>query len=161
MVHYRGEFGQFCQSIGAVHITSSPYFPQSKGQAESTAKNTNICYLSAWKQTRIFNLPYLNSAECPEKINFLLLSSCSVSSNKEFCLWSAIHQLTSIKNNILISVPTYLILCLSAHVCSFSIPYPKDGIKKHLLSKFYLLAEVTRSNYQTAKSLFPQAHFLC
>ena len=32
---FRSEFEVFCTNIGAKHITSSPYFPQSNGQAES------------------------------------------------------------------------------------------------------------------------------
>ena len=36
---FRSDFGRFCSSFGAFHVTSSPYFPQSNGLAESAVKS--------------------------------------------------------------------------------------------------------------------------
>ena len=51
---FRSDFGRFCAEIGAHHITSSPYFPQSNSQAESAVKNAKYLLIKCLETNKDF-----------------------------------------------------------------------------------------------------------
>ena len=67
---FRSEFSRFCSSIGAQHITSSPYFPQSNGQAESAVKNAKYLLIKCIDTDKDFQLALSEFRRVPRSDKF-------------------------------------------------------------------------------------------
>ena len=67
---YRNDFKKFCTSIGAEHVTSSPYFPQSNGQAESAVKNAKYLLIKCIDTEKDYQLALSEFRRVPREDKF-------------------------------------------------------------------------------------------
>ena len=67
---FRTDFGKFCTSFGAVHVTSSPYFPQSNGQAESAVKNAKYLLIKCLESDQDFQFALSEFRRVPRADSF-------------------------------------------------------------------------------------------
>ena len=67
---FRSDFGIFCASFGALHITSSPYFPQSNGQAESAVKSAKYLLIKCLDSDQDFQLALSEFRRVPRADKF-------------------------------------------------------------------------------------------